>query len=134
MKLRVWMILLTAALLLTGCGAGERSAPAAPARTVPAAPVQQAPATPTQIAPAQQTPAAPAQTQPAAQQLTPAEAEAIALAHAGFSADQVTRLRTEYDIDDGVPQYEVEFRVDRWEYDYEIHALTGAVLSFDKDD
>lgn len=121
MKLRVWMILLTAALLLTGCGAGERSAPAVPVQTVPA---QTVPA-----APVQQTPAA-----PAAQQLTQAEAEAVALAHAGFAADQVTRLRSEYELDDGVPQYEVEFYVDRWEYDYEIHAVTGAVLSFDKDD
>lgn len=66
--------------------------------------------------------------------LTREEAEAIALKHAGFTADQVTYLRTEYEIDDGRPQYEVQFHQDRWEYDYEIDAQTGKILSFDKDD
>lgn len=67
-------------------------------------------------------------------ELTREEAEAIALKHAGFTADQVTYLRTEYEIDDGRPQYEVQFHQDRWEYDYEIDAQTGKILSFDKDD
>lgn len=62
------------------------------------------------------------------------EAEKIALEHAGFTADQVTYLRTEYEIDDGRPQYEVQFHQDRWEYDYEIDAETGAILSYDRDD
>lgn len=62
------------------------------------------------------------------------KAQSIALAHAGLQANQVTGLRAKYEIDDGVPLYEVEFRSGRWEYDYEIHAKTGAVLSFDKDD
>lgn len=66
--------------------------------------------------------------------LTPEEAEAIALAHAGFTAEQVKHLHTEYDWDDGAPEYEVQFRVDRWEYEYDIHAETGAIRSYDKDD
>jgi len=66
--------------------------------------------------------------------LTAQEAEAIALEHAGFTAEQVTGLRTTYEIDDRVPEYEVEFRVDRMEYDYTIHAETGEILSFDMDD
>lgn len=66
--------------------------------------------------------------------LSKEEAEAIALKHAGFSKDQVSYLRTEYDRDDRVPEYDVEFREGRWEYEYEIHAETGAILSFDKDD
>lgn len=66
--------------------------------------------------------------------VTREQAEAIALAHAGFTADQVKRLRTEYEIDDGIPRFEVQFRQGRWEYDYEINADTGAILSYDRDD
>lgn len=66
--------------------------------------------------------------------LTKEQAQAIALEHAGFTADQVERLRTEYEIDDGIPRYEVRFRQGRWEYDYEINAETGAILSYDRDD
>lgn len=66
--------------------------------------------------------------------ITREEAEKIALEHAGFTAEQVTGLRTEYEIDDGVPRYEVQFRQGRWEYDYEINANTGAILSYDRDD
>ena len=63
--------------------------------------------------------------------LTQTEAEEIALLQAGFKADQVTGLHTEYDVDDGIPEYEVEFFQDGWEYDYTIHADTGEVLSYD---
>jgi len=69
-----------------------------------------------------------------ANEITAAEAEQTALSHAGFTADQVKYLRTEYEIDDGYPQYEVTFHFDRWEYDYEIDARTGNILSFEKDD
>lgn len=66
--------------------------------------------------------------------ITKEEAEAIALNHAGFTADQVSWLRTSYEIDDGVHQYEVQFHQGRWEYDYEINAKTGEILSYDRDD
>lgn len=71
---------------------------------------------------------------PAQTGLTKEQAEVIALEHAGLTADQVKRLRTEYEIDDGIPRYEVQFRYDRWEYDYEINAENGNILSFDRDD
>lgn len=66
--------------------------------------------------------------------ITAEEAQTIALEHAGLTADQVTGLRANFDRDDGIPEYEVEFRQDRWEYEYEIHAETGEILSWDKDD
>ena len=66
--------------------------------------------------------------------LTMEEAQNIALKHAGFSADQVTALHTEYEIEHGVSQYDVEFHHGAWEYDYEIHADTGEILSYSKDD
>ena len=68
--------------------------------------------------------------------LTAADAQALAIAHAGLTADQVTRLHSEYDVDDGIPQYEIEFYHDGWEYEYEIHAETGEILrsEMDRDD
>ena len=76
-------------------------------------------------------PAAPVQT---TGKITAEQAESIALAHVELARADVTGLRTEYDIDDGVPEYEVEFRSGRLEYDFEIHAETGAILDFDWDD
>lgn len=67
-------------------------------------------------------------------QLTQADAEAIALQHAGFTADEVKRLHTDYDIDDGVPKYEVLFYQGYWEYEYDIHSETGVIISIDTDD
>ncbi len=66
-------------------------------------------------------------------EITKEEAETIALKHAGFTADSVVRLHTEYEIDDGVPEYDVQFDIDGWEYDYTIHAKNGAIISYDKD-
>ncbi len=67
------------------------------------------------------------------QELTKEQAQALVLEQAGFTADQVTRLRTEYEIDDSVALYEVSFYADGWEYDYEINAKTGELLSYDRD-
>lgn len=61
------------------------------------------------------------------------EAIEIALRHAGTTENQVTGLRTEYEVDDGVGHYDVRFLLDGKEYDYEISASNGKVLSFDVD-
>lgn len=60
------------------------------------------------------------------------QAQSIALKHAGLSEDQVTALHTEYEVEHGIPQYDVEFHHENWEYDYEIHADTGEILSSEK--
>lgn len=65
--------------------------------------------------------------------VTQVQAENIALEYAGFTADQVTHLRTEYEIDDGIPQYDVSFYEGDWEYEFEISAMDGKILSYDKD-
>ncbi len=65
--------------------------------------------------------------------ITPEEAERIALAHAGLEAGQVFIDRTERDYDNGVWHYEVEFHVGFTEYEYDIDAETGKILSFDQD-
>ena len=65
--------------------------------------------------------------------LTREDAQKAALEHAGFTTDQVTRLHTEADLDDRIPHYDVEFRQDGLEYEYEIHAYTGQVLTHEKE-
>ena len=128
MKIRLFSLLLVAVLAvpaMTGCQAA-RSAGRAVERGVESAgnAVKQAVDPTTATAPG--THANPA--------LTLEEAQNIALKHAGFAADQVTALHTEYEIEHGVPQYDVEFHHGAWEYDYEIHADTGEILSYSKDD
>ena len=59
------------------------------------------------------------------------KAQSIALKHAELSADDVKGLQVEYDEDDGVPVYEVEFDHGRKEYSCEIHAETGKILSWE---
>ena len=140
MKIRFLAALLLAALalsLFTGCAAANAmqqpdiSLPeiAIATEAVPrsASPEPTPAATPAATGPSHTLPAA------APQILTKEDAEKIALEHAGFTADQVQRLRTELDYDRGKAEYEVDFHVDRWEYDYEIDAETGKILSWDKD-
>lgn len=66
--------------------------------------------------------------------LSSEEALEIALNQAGLTAEQVTHLKTEFEYDDGRPQYEVSFREGPWEYEFEIDAGTGEILSWEKDD
>ena len=66
--------------------------------------------------------------------ISESEAQSKALAHAGLNASQVSFVRSHLDWDDGRQVYDVEFYTsDYKEYDYEIDARTGAVLSFDYD-
>jgi len=65
--------------------------------------------------------------------LTKEEAERIALEEAGLNRGQVSRMRTEYELDDGRHVYEVEFRQGAREYHFEINAETGEILSWEWD-
>lgn len=63
-----------------------------------------------------------------------AEAKRAALAHAGLNANQISLIRAILDFDDGRWVYDVEFFTPGGkEYDYEIDAYTGAVISYDYD-
>ena len=66
-------------------------------------------------------------------QITSEQAEQTALTHAGLTAEEVKFKRTELEFDDGIYKYEIEFYVGTTEYDYEIDANTGNIISFDKD-
>lgn len=66
--------------------------------------------------------------------LTADQAKNKALAHAGLKANQVTFVKSKLDWDDGRQVYDVEFYTsDYKEYDYEIDASTGEVVSYDLD-
>ncbi|NLB42258.1 MAG: PepSY domain-containing protein, partial [Clostridiales bacterium] len=60
-------------------------------------------------------------------------ATAIAMEHASVNRSNARELEVELDYDDGKFIYEVEFYADGLEYEYNIHAVTGEILSFEKD-
>ncbi|MBS6215725.1 MAG: PepSY domain-containing protein [Clostridiales bacterium] len=61
------------------------------------------------------------------------KAKTIALKDAGLSAGQVTFTKAQTGWDDGRMEYDVEFRSGGIEYEYEIDAYSGAILSRDVD-
>lgn len=65
-----------------------------------------------------------------AAQITEDKAKSIALEHAGRTSDQVTYIRSLSGSDDGWMVYDVKFlTADYKEYDYEINAADGMILS-----
>ncbi len=70
----------------------------------------------------------------AADRITEAEAKAVALKQAGLAEGDVTFTKTKLEYDDRVWKYEIEFYSGRTEFDAEIDAATGKVLSWEVDD
>ena len=69
----------------------------------------------------------------AAGNITLDQAKQIALDNAGVKASDVTFVKEGMEIDDGMTQYEIEFYKGTTEYDYEIDAATGKIISFDQE-
>lgn len=61
------------------------------------------------------------------------QAKSAALSHAGLSAEAITEYKSELDREHGVMVYEIEFKCEGFEYDYEIDASAGAVLKNHKE-
>ena len=61
------------------------------------------------------------------------KAKEIAMSHAGVSSGSVSFVKAKIDTEDGVKVYDIEFYSGNVEYDYEINAATGAIVSFDQD-
>ena len=61
------------------------------------------------------------------------KAKSIALNHAGVSESNAVFLQVQRDYDDGRLVYDVEFYAGNREYDYEIDAYSGSILSYDYD-
>ena len=66
-------------------------------------------------------------------ELTAEEAKELALQHAGLNAADVTRLSVEYDRDDGLAHYDIDFQYGDYDYDYEVDAKTGKILKNEKE-
>lgn len=65
--------------------------------------------------------------------ITLEEAKNIALTNAGLDINSVRFTREELDHDNHTLVYELEFYYNNIEYDYEINATTGDIISYDKD-
>ena len=61
--------------------------------------------------------------------ITIEEAKSIALKHSNL----VSFIRSEYDFDNGIEKYEIEFYYNNNKYEYEINAKTGDIISYDYD-
>ncbi len=61
------------------------------------------------------------------------KAISVALNDADFNESQVEMLRAKLDNEDGIEVYEIEFVKGWYEYEYEINAKTGAIISKDVD-
>ena len=53
----------------------------------------------------------------------------IALKDAGFAASDVFDLSVELDLNDAIVHYDVDFKQGGMEYDYDIDATNGNILS-----
>lgn len=76
-----------------------------------------------------QAPAATQTPQQASTELTSDEALEIALKDANVKKEDVTITKTSIDMDHGVKKHEFEFYSGDVEYDYDINALTGEIIS-----
>ena len=60
-------------------------------------------------------------------------AKEIAFNHAGVNGAYARFDDQEFETDDGVPSYELEFKVNSNEYEYDIHAVSGNILKAEHD-
>lgn len=63
--------------------------------------------------------------------LSKKEAIEIAVSKVGMGAKVI---EVDQSLDDNPPKYEIELILGAYEYEVEIHAITGAIIDFDKDD
>ena len=115
-------------LLLISCGSSTAANP--PSAPSPAAAAEPAPA------PSPSEPAATSQPVPSdntAVKITLEDAKRIALEDAALKESEVTFTQTELETDDGRKKYDIEFLSGSQEYDYEIDAATGKILSVDQE-
>lgn len=80
-----------------------------------------------------QSPATSTTSAPSSELIGEAKAREIALTHANLKEADVNFIRVELENDDHRREYEIEFYQGNKEYDYEIDAYTGELLSVDYD-
>ena len=69
----------------------------------------------------------------ASNKITIDEAKEIALNHANLTSNEVTVIRADTELDDGIEKYNIEFYHENKEYDYEINATDGSIIEYDFD-
>ena len=120
----------------TPADAPQTDAPVSGTTTAPASGTTTAPASGSSHAASASVQAAP-NTNASAGKVDEARAKEIALTHAGVKASDATVTKSKLDYDDGRQVYEIEFYVSGssgyTEYDYEIEAATGKIVSYDHD-
>lgn len=127
---------LAAMLGLVGCGGSQpASSSAAPESSSAAVAESSSAAAESSSAAAESSSAASSAAAPAASSAAQGSyigedaAKEAALKDAGYAAADVTELEAELDQDDPTVHYDVDFKADGMEYDYDIDATTGAVLT-----
>lgn len=75
----------------------------------------------------------PPATTPPAELMTREEALAKALAHAGVAKENISDLSIDLDEDDGRVHFDIEFDTAKADYDYEVDAVSGAIIKAEKD-
>lgn len=70
----------------------------------------------------------PASAQNGTNYISAQQAREIALAQAEKTAEQVKHLQIDSELYERIPHYDVEFSFEGFDYEYEIDAVTGAVL------
>lgn len=152
MKKRVLIALVVlGTVFITACGGNDSSASPSqddgaavvtPTVTQEATPAvteevkEEVTATPTAeatAAPAADNGASQAQNNTSGDDIGEAKAREIALEHAGLAEADVTFVKVRLDRDDGRLDYDVDFYSGNTEYDYEIDAATGEIVSFDSE-
>lgn len=69
---------------------------------------------------------------PVGQYISVEDAKRQAFAHAGVAAESVVLEKAELDVEHGIVIYEIEFKSGGYEYEYEINATTGDIISQEK--
>lgn len=61
------------------------------------------------------------------------QAKEIALKHVNLTVNEVKFRKVELDLDDGIQKYDIKFYYNNIEYDYEIDANTGDIVSYERE-
>ena len=65
--------------------------------------------------------------------ITMEQAQEIALKHAKLTSDQVSFIKTDTELENGIEVYNIEFSYENKEYDYKINSANGEIIEYDSD-
>ena len=116
MKKKIVTMMMAIVLLGAGCGANQQAAPESEVE------FEQVPETD-----------ASEDTGDELEVISEQEALLAALKQAGLSESDVTVTKMALDMDDGQQIYEIEFVTADMEYEYDVNATTGSIVSFSQE-